>query len=124
MTEIFREFTFEAAHRLPNLPESHKCSRLHGHSYRIEIRVEGPVDEHLGWVMDFGDVKRAVSPVLDRLDHYYLNEVPGLENPTSERLAEWLWTAVVGALPYLAAVTVRETCTSGAVYRGENHGHR
>ena len=124
MTEIFREFTFEAAHRLPSLPASHKCSRLHGHSYRIAIHLEGPVDERLGWVMDFGDVKRAAGPVVDRLDHYYLNEVPGLENPTSERLAEWLWAELVGALPYLSAVTVRETCTSGAVYRGEDHGDR
>lgn len=121
MTEIFREFTFEAAHRLPNVPDGHKCARLHGHSYRVAVHVTGPVDERLGWVMDFGDIKSAVNPVIECLDHYYLNEVVGLENPTSERLAEWLWTQVFSALPTLSAITVRETCTSGAVYRGETY---
>ena len=124
MTEIFREFTFEAAHRLPNVPEGHKCSRLHGHSYRVAIHVAGPVDERLGWVMDFGDIKNVVSPVIERLDHYYLNEIVGLANPTSERLAEWLWTQIAGPLPTLSAITVRETCTSGAIYRGETHVDR
>ena len=120
-TEIFREFTFEAAHRLPNVPEGHKCSRLHGHSYRVAVHVAGPLDERLGWVMDFGVIKTVVGPIIERLDHYYLNEVVGLENPTSERLAEWLWTQLAGALPTLYAITVRETCTSGAIYRGETH---
>ena len=124
MTEIFREFTFEAAHRLPNVPEGHKCSRLHGHSYWVAIHVTGPVDERLGWVMDFGDIKSVVGPVVERLDHYYLNEIVGLENPTSERLAEWLWTQLADALPTLSAITVRETCTSGAVYRGETYVDR
>jgi 6-pyruvoyltetrahydropterin/6-carboxytetrahydropterin synthase len=85
--EIFREFTFEAAHRLPNLPAGHKCFRLHGHSYHVTVHVKGPIDDELGWVMDFGDLKAAVKPVLDRLDHYYLNDIEGLENPTSEVLA-------------------------------------
>lgn len=124
MTEIFREFTFEAAHRLPNVAEGHKCSRLHGHSYSVAIHVTGPVDERLGWVMDFGDIKSVVGPVVERLDHYYLNEIVGLENPTSERLAEWLWTQLADALPTLSAITVRETCTSGAVYRGETYVDR
>ena len=116
--EIFREFTFEAAHRLTHLPESHKCSRLHGHSYRIEVRVTGTVDEDTGWVMDFADIKHAFVPLHDQLDHRYLNEVAGLGNPTSENLAQWIWDRLAAELP-LAEVVVRETCTSGCAYRGK-----
>ena len=115
--EIFREFTFEAAHRLPGVPEGHKCRRLHGHSFRVEVHVGGEVDPEAGWVMDFADLKAAFAPLHDQLDHRYLNEVPGLANPTSEVLARWIWDRLAGALP-LTAVVVRETCTSGAVYRG------
>lgn len=118
--EIFKEFTFEAAHLLPNLPREHKCSRLHGHSFRVEIHVSGRVDPALGWVMDFGDIKHAFQPFYDQLDHYYLNDVPGLENPTSENLARWVWERVAPALPGLSRVVVRETCTSGCVYTGGN----
>lgn len=117
--EIYREFTFEAAHRLPNVPEGHKCSRLHGHSYRVEVHVTGAVGEDTGWVQDFGDIKAAFKPLEDQLDHNYLNEVQGLENPTSEILAKWIWTRLVSALPNLSAIQVRETCTSGCIYRGE-----
>ncbi|MFI7208081.1 6-carboxytetrahydropterin synthase QueD [Micromonospora aurantiaca (nom. illeg.)] len=116
--EIFREFTFEAAHRLPHVPDGHKCARLHGHSYRVEVHVSGEVGAETGWVMDFGDIKKIVQPVCDQLDHRYLNEVSGLENPTSEVLARWIWDRLVDQLP-LSAVMVRETCTSGCVYRGE-----
>ncbi|MEU4517458.1 6-carboxytetrahydropterin synthase QueD [Amycolatopsis sp. NPDC024027] len=116
--EIFREFTFEAAHRLPEVPEGHKCARLHGHSYRVTVHVDGSVDPHAGWVMDFGDVKAAFKPLQEQLDHHYLNEIEGLENPTSENLAVWIWDRLVPRLPDLSAVTVRETCTSGCTYRG------
>jgi 6-pyruvoyltetrahydropterin/6-carboxytetrahydropterin synthase len=115
--EIFREFTFEAAHRLPNAPPGHKCARLHGHSFRVEVWVKGEVDPATGWVMDFADIKACFAPLLDQLDHRYLNEVPGLENPTSESLAGWIWDQLPASLP-LSAVVVRETCTSGCVYRG------
>lgn len=117
--EIYREFTFEAAHRLPNVPEGHKCSRLHGHSYRVEVHVTGAVGDDTGWVQDFGDIKAAFKPLEDQLDHNYLNEIPGLENPTSEILAKWIWTRLVSVLPNLSAIQVRETCTSGCIYRGE-----
>jgi 6-pyruvoyltetrahydropterin/6-carboxytetrahydropterin synthase len=117
--EIFQEFTFEAAHRLPHVPLGHKCSRLHGHSYRVAVHLTGVVDEHAGWIRDFADVSCAMRPVLDRLDHYYLNEVEGLENPTSEVLARWIWVRLHPALPELSQVVVRETCDSGCVYRGE-----
>ncbi|MER5325490.1 6-carboxytetrahydropterin synthase QueD [Streptosporangium roseum] len=117
--EIFREFTFEAAHRLPNVSPGHKCARLHGHSYRVEVHVRGEVDPATGWLMDFAELKAAFKPVLDQLDHYYLNEVPGLENPTSEVLAKWIWNRLIDVLP-LSGILVRETCTSGCLYRGEN----
>lgn len=117
--EIFKEFTIEAAHRLPKVPDGHKCSRLHGHSFRIEIRVKGPVDPELGWIVDFSDIKAAFKTIEDQIDHRYLNEVPGLENPTSENFARWIWNRLRPSLPYLSRVTVRETCTSGCVYDGE-----
>jgi 6-pyruvoyltetrahydropterin/6-carboxytetrahydropterin synthase len=117
-TEIFKEFTFEAAHRLPNVPDGHKCARLHGHSYRVIVNVTGPVGEETGWVMDFGDLKDAFCPLAQQLDHYYLNEVPGLENPTSENLARWIWDRLKPSLTDLSAITIRETCTSGCTFRG------
>ncbi|MFE9577314.1 6-carboxytetrahydropterin synthase QueD [Nocardia sp. NPDC006044] len=115
--DIFREFSFEAAHRLPAVPEGHKCGRLHGHSYRVEVQVTGEVGAETGWVIDFARIKDAFAAVHDQLDHHYLNEVPGLENPTSEVLAQWIWARLCDDLP-LSSVTVRETCTSGCVYRG------
>ncbi len=117
--DIFTAFTFEAAHRLPNVPAGHKCARLHGHSFRVEVHVRGPVDSRLGWVADFGDIACAFEPVRERLDHHYLNEIEGLENPTSERLAEWIWARLVSSVPGLSAIVVRETCTTGCTYRGE-----
>jgi 6-pyruvoyltetrahydropterin/6-carboxytetrahydropterin synthase len=117
--EIFKEFDFEAAHRLPNVPPGHKCARLHGHSFRVAVHIAGDVDPKLGWVMDFADIKAAFEPILATLDHYYLNEIEGLENPTSENLARWIWRRLKPALPKLTKVVVRETCTSGCVYAGE-----
>jgi 6-pyruvoyltetrahydropterin/6-carboxytetrahydropterin synthase len=117
--EIFKEFTFEAAHRLPNVPLDHKCARLHGHSFRVEVHVRGEVDPALGWVRDFADLKAAFQPILDRLDHYYLNEIEGLDNPTSENLARWIWERLSPALPQLSKIVIRETCTTGCIYRGE-----
>ena len=116
---IWKEFGFEAAHRLPNVPAGHKCARLHGHSFRVEVHVRGPLDPSLGWVMDFGDLKAAWKPLHEALDHRYLNDIPGLENPTSEVLAQWLWARLQPALPGLTRIVVRETCTSGCVYEGE-----
>lgn len=116
--DIFRAFTIEAAHRLPNVPVGHKCSRLHGHSFRVELHVSGAVDAHAGWVMDFADVKSAFQPLFDRLDHHYLNEIAGLENPTSENLARWIWSELKTSLPQLSKVVIHETCTSGCVYEG------
>jgi 6-pyruvoyltetrahydropterin/6-carboxytetrahydropterin synthase len=117
--EIFKEFTIEAAHRLPNVPSDHKCGRLHGHSFRIAVYVSGSIDTRTGWVIDFADIKAAFRPVEDQLDHRFLNDVPGLENPTSENLARWIWNALSSSLPNLSRIVVRETCTTGCVYEGD-----
>ena len=116
--DIFREFSFEAAHRLPHVPDGHKCGRLHGHSYRIEVHVRGDVDPVTGMVVDFAEIKAAFRPLEDMLDHHYLNEVEGLENPTSENLARWIWTRLKPSLPLMSKLIVHETCTSKCVYRG------
>lgn len=116
--EIWKEFRFEAAHLLPFVPLGHKCARLHGHSWRCEIHVNGDVNE-LGWVMDFAMIQDKFAPILAQLDHYFLNDVAGLENPTSENVARWIWTRLKPALPELCSVVIRETCTSGCIYRGE-----
>lgn len=116
--ELRKTFQFEAAHLLPHLPASHKCRRLHGHSFKVEIAVAGPCDPQLGWLMDYADISAAFKPLLDQLDHYYLNEIPGLENPTSENVAAWIWTRLKPKLPQLTEVVVAETCTARAVYRG------
>ncbi len=118
--EIFKEFTFEAAHLLPNLPDDHKCRRLHGHSFRVGVYVAGAEDPTTGWVMDFADVKAAYEPVRLALDHRYLNDIEGLENPTSEVIARWIWTRLKPELPQLSKIKIWETCNAGCVYRGED----
>ncbi len=117
--DIFKEFTFESAHRLPNVPPTHKCARLHGHSYRVAIHVSGPVDPTLGWIIDFAEIKDAFAPVHTQLDHYYLNDIAGLENPTSENIARWMWQRLKPSLPLLSQIVIHETCTSGCIYRGD-----
>ena len=119
IAEIFKEFTFEAAHRLPHVPQGHKCGRLHGHSFRVVLHVEGSVEPESGWLMDFAELKEHFAPLYDRLDHHYLNEIGGLENPTSENIARWIWDHLKPTLPQLSQVVIQETCTSGAIYRGE-----
>jgi 6-pyruvoyltetrahydropterin/6-carboxytetrahydropterin synthase len=117
--KIVKSFAFEAAHYLPQVAESHRCRRLHGHSYRIELVLEGPVDPLSGFVADFYDIETAFAPVLKRLDHHLLNDIPGLENPTAENIAVWAWRAVQPALPLLAAVVVHETADCRAEYCGD-----
>jgi len=116
--ELFKEFGIEAAHRLPNVPADHKCARLHGHSFRITVHISGDVDPNLGWVLDFADISAAFAPIHERLDHRCLNDVPGLENPTSENLCTWIWRELTPSLPGLSKIVVRETCTSGCSYEG------
>lgn len=117
--EIYKTFRIEAAHKLPNVPPGHKCGRLHGHSFEISVHVEGPVGEQTGWVRDFADLKQAFAPIDQQLDHNYLNDIEGLENPTSENLAIWVWQRLKPALANLSQVAVKETCTAGCIYRGK-----
>ena len=117
--EIFKAFTFEAAHLLPNVPKGHKCARLHGHSFQITIYVAGPVDKDKGWVIDFADIGSAFKPIYEQLDHYFLNDIPGLENPTSENLADWIWQKLKPRLPLLNKLIIKETCNSGCIYHGK-----
>ena len=118
MIDVFKEFTFEAAHRLPNVAPDHKCARLHGHSFRVTVHVEGEPGAESGWVMDFADIDRAFAPLYEQLDHRYLNEIHGLDNPTSERLAVWIWERLAPTLRGLSKVVVRETCSAGVEYSG------
>ena len=117
--ELRKTFQFEAAHLLPKLPETHKCRRLHGHSFKVDIVVAGPCDPELGWLIDYADMNAAFRPLWQQLDHHYLNEIPGLENPTSERIAAWIWERLKPTLPQLIEVVVAETCTARCAYRGE-----
>lgn len=117
--QIFKEFSFEAAHRLPNVADDHKCARLHGHSFQVRISVLGEPGEKTGWVVDFADISEAFKPVWLQLDHYYLNDIEGLENPTSENLAKWIWQRLKPRLPLLSEIEIRETCTSGCRYQGD-----
>ncbi len=117
--DIFKVFRIDAAHRLPNAPKGHRCVRMHGHSFRIEIHVRGPVDPKLGWVTDFADIAKAFRPLYDRLDHKCLNDVEGLENPTSENIAEWIWKHLRPTLPILSRILVQESPDSGCLYEGE-----
>lgn len=117
--EIFKAFAFDAAHRLPNLPETHKCRRLHGHTFRVEIHVNGSLHETYDWVIDFSDIAQFVTPIIEELDHNYLNDIAGLENPTSENIAKWLWGRIKPTLPILSKIVIQESPNSGAVYQGE-----
>ena len=104
---------------MPYLPKKHKCRRLHGHSFKVEIVLEGECDARLGWVMDYAEITKAFKPLWEKLDHFYLNEIRGLENPTSENLARWIWKRLKPSLPLLRSVFVYETCTSACEYRGQ-----
>lgn len=117
--DIFRIFHLQCARRLPALPDTHPCSRVHGHSFEVELTVGGEVDAQLGWVCDFAEIEAAWRPIHEALDHRYLNDVAGLDNPTSERLAVWLWGQLKPSLPGLSRVRVMETHDSGCIYRGE-----
>lgn len=116
--ELRKTFQFEAAHYLPHVPPAHKCRRLHGHSFQAEIVVTGEIDSKLGWVIDYADIAKVFHPIWHRLDHHYLNEIPGLENPTSENIALWIWQQLKPSLPQLTEVIIAETCTAQCCYRG------
>jgi 6-pyruvoyltetrahydropterin/6-carboxytetrahydropterin synthase len=116
--EIYKVFTFDAAHTLPEVPDSHRCRNLHGHTFTVSVHLEGEVNQLTGWVRDYGEIKDACAPVISLLDHSYLNDIPGLENPTSENIAVWLWNRIRPALPELSMIELRETPGTGCRYRG------
>ncbi|CAL4326473.1 6-carboxytetrahydropterin synthase QueD [Buchnera aphidicola] len=119
-TTIFKNFYLEAAHYLPYVPREHKCRRLHGHSFLIRIEIEGEIEKRTGWIIDFSDLKTIFQPIYKQLDHHFLNRIPGLENPTSENLAKWIWIRLKPNLPLLSTIIIQETCTSGCIYKGDN----
>ncbi|MCC5830292.1 MAG: 6-carboxytetrahydropterin synthase QueD [Phycisphaeraceae bacterium] len=115
---LTKTFTFDSAHWLPTFPEGHKCRRMHGHSFHVDVLVAGDVNPEAGYLIDYGDIKRVVGPIIDSLDHRVLNEIEGLENPTAEMLCVWLYERIKPQLPLLDRIRVRETCTSEAEYTG------
>jgi 6-pyruvoyltetrahydropterin/6-carboxytetrahydropterin synthase len=115
---LIKEYTFEAAQTLPNVPEGHKCRLMHGHSFKVEIAIEGEVDPEIGWVYDHAEISRAMTPLVDVLDHSYLNEVEGLENPTIENMAAWFWRKLEPDVPGLCEIVIHETATARCVFRG------
>ena len=116
---IYKQFSFDAAHLLPNVPEGHKCRNLHGHTYHLTVFIEGPLKKPEGWVLDFGDLKSVVNPILNKLDHAYLNDIEGLENPTAEIIAEWLWNKIKPSIPALKRIELKETLSCGVIYEGD-----
>ena len=116
---IFKQFTFDSAHSLPNVHDEHKCKRVHGHTYNLKVFVEGPLEEKLEWVMDFTDLKDVIGPVVKELDHYYMNDIKGLENPTCENIARWIWNRINKQLPKLKYIELHETPTTGVIYDGK-----
>ena len=115
---IFKTFTFDSAHSLPRVPDGHKCKGVHGHTYHLKLFVEGELQEDLEWVMDFTDIKDAVSPVIKAIDHKFMNDLPGLENPTCENIARWLWNSIKPNLPQMIRIELNETPTTGVIYEG------
>ncbi|PWK80137.1 6-pyruvoyltetrahydropterin/6-carboxytetrahydropterin synthase [Mucilaginibacter oryzae] len=115
---IYKQFTFDAAHFLPNVPEGHRCRRVHGHTYHLTVYVSGAVSAEEGWVIDFKDLKAVVKPLVDQLDHAMLNEIAGLQNPTAENVARWLWRGIQPEIPGLSRIELKETPTSGVIYEG------
>lgn len=116
---IFKDFQFEAAHRLPHVPVGHKCGRLHGHSFMVRLELTDEIDQQTGWIVDFSDISKAFKPLWQQLDHHYLNDIEGLENPTSEVIARWIWHKMKPILPQLSSIMIKETCNAGCIYRGE-----
>ncbi len=116
---LYKEFTFDSAHFLPNVPDGHKCKEMHGHTYRLRVWLKGKPDEKLGWVIDFAVLKGIVKPVVAVLDHKCMNNIPGLENPTCELIAVWIWDKLKPSLPSMKRIELHETPTSGVIYEGD-----
>jgi 6-pyruvoyltetrahydropterin/6-carboxytetrahydropterin synthase len=119
---LSKDFDFESAQSLPQFPAGHKCRNVHGHSFKITISVRGPVDEASGIFYDHAAISDVMKPLVAQLDHAYLNEIPGLENPTIENMARWFWDRLHTQLPGLYEITLHETPRARCTYRGEMAG--
>src|SRR5262245_22653904 len=119
--EIYREFSFDAAHYLPMLPEGHKCNEMHGHTYHLKVYIKGNLNPTPGWVMDFKEMKNKINTVIDEVDHKTLNKLPGLENPTAENIILWFWQKLKPLLPDLSRIELKETASTGVIYSGEDN---
>jgi 6-pyruvoyltetrahydropterin/6-carboxytetrahydropterin synthase len=117
--EIYKEFSFDSAHFLPNVADGHKCKNMHGHTYRLRVFIEGAPHPHYGWIMDFKDLKDCLGKVIDQLDHQLINDIKGLENPTAENITIWIWKQIKPMLPLLSRIELYETPTTGVIYKGE-----
>ena len=117
--EIYKEFSFDSAHFLPHVPEGHKCRNMHGHTYRLKVFIEGQPDPKLGWIMDYKELKDALSGVIEQLDHRLINDIPGLENPTAENITIWIWNQIKPMLTNLSRIELYETPTTGVMYKGQ-----
>lgn len=117
--QIFKQFSFDSAHFLPHVPDGHKCKEIHGHTYRMIVYINGELIKDLDWVMDFAEMKKVIAPVIKTIDHKLLNNIPGLENPTCEIIAVWLWNKIKPEIPLLSKIELYETPTSGVVYEGK-----
>ena len=117
---VYKTFSIEAARSLPNLPDGHPCKNVHGHSFKITITVCGEVDEHTGFVLDFSNIDAAFKPIHDQIDHTYLNKIDGLNNPSSENLCKWIWAELIPSLPGLSQIEIKETDSTGCIYKGTN----
>lgn len=115
---IYKQFSFDSAHFLSAVPEGHKCGNMHGHTYSLTVFIEGMPEQKSGWIIDYGDLKKIIKPIIEELDHHLLNEIPGLENPTSENLSIWLWNKIKPLLPNLKKIELKETPSSGVTYEG------
>jgi 6-pyruvoyltetrahydropterin/6-carboxytetrahydropterin synthase len=117
--EIYKEFAFDSAHFLPNVPEGHKCRNMHGHTYHLRVYIQGEPDEQYGWIIDFKELKDMIMPLIDLLDHTLLNNIKGLENPTAENITRWFWQHAKPLIPALSRIELKETPTTGVIYSGE-----
>lgn len=117
--EIFKKYYFDSAHFLPNVPENHKCRNMHGHTYKLIVFISGNIENNNGWVMDFAVLKNTINSIIEIIDHKVLNDISGLENPTCENIARWLWVKIKVVIPELTRIELHETPTTGVIYNGE-----
>ena len=113
---VYKNFNIESARSLPNVPKTHPCYNVHGHSFKIKISVKQKIDKTTGFVIDFQDGSQ---PIIEILDHKYLNDIEDLNNPTSENMCIWIWKKLKPSLPNIYEIEIKETDSTGCIYKGE-----